>query len=305
MMKFLKIAVIGSINYDSTFDLVNLPRPGETVLSKSRTDRPGGKGANQAVAIAAQGEPVELLACVGEDGTGEYLRDYLGGRGVGVESVEVLTGYSTGAAMILVASSGENEIVVNPGANVGLRVDTAERWLAPRASQIVLMQLETPIETVLAAAATHRGMFILNPAPVEKPTPQLQKILSQVDLLVPNREELATLAGVKAPKSEIDVVKAVGLLETDADVVVTLGSEGAIVFPGGPRGTYARIPAGDVVARDTSGAGDVFCAGLAVGLSRGASLLQAAKHAVALASWSVTEPGAQVGDIPAQYRFAS
>lgn len=303
MRKSSKIAVIGSINFDSTFELADLPRPGETVLSKSRTDRPGGKGANQAVAIAAQGEPVELLARVGGDGTGEHLLDYLLGRGVGVKSVEVLSDYSTGAAVVLVASSGENEIIVNLGANEALSIESVESWLLPRASQTVLAQLETPIETILAAATTHKGMFILNPAPVQELTPHLQKILSLVDLLVPNREELATLAGVREPKSENEVAKAVSLLESDANVVVTLGPEGAMVFPEGPRGSHIRIPAEAVIARDTSGAGDIFCAGLTVALSRGASLLQAAEHAVALASWSVTERGAQVGVIPRRYLF--
>lgn len=298
-----KISVLGSINVDLTFYVDDLPRPGETLLSKARHQGPGGKGANQAVAIAAQGIAVELLARVGDDAVGHQTIRELGATGVDVSAVLALPGYSTGMAMILVSDSGENEIIVDPAANEGLSISAVAQWLKGREKNVLLAQLEVPHVSVVTAAASHQGTFILNPAPIKSVTAEILELLKYADVLVPNKHELAALSGVEEPNSVDDVIHAVRSLPFSGQVVVTLGAGGAIVFPEGPQGLYVKVPAPKVRAVDTSGAGDAFCAGLTVALAHDSGLIAAAKHAIGLASWSVTQKGAQVNSIPPEHLY--
>ena len=192
----------------------------------------------------------------------------------------------TGIALIAVGESGENTIVVSPGANARVSpadVENAAELLAT--AKVTLVQLEIPPQAVDAAIAAAAGIAILNPAPARPLAPEL---LRRVDILVPNRSELALLTGGDADRPEQAAARIAG----PRAIVVTLGADGALVVEGG-RSEFIPAPPADVV--DTTGAGDTFCGALADALARGAELTEAARHAVAAASLSVGRRGAQAG----------
>jgi ribokinase len=287
------VAVVGSINADTTYQLAHLPVPGETLLSTSRLDAPGGKGANQAVALATMGIDVDFVAAVGPDDTGRSLLAGLEARGVGTDSVAVVD-RSTGSAVIYVAESGENSIVVHPGANAALSAHHVSDYLANHEPAVVMAQLEIPLETVLASFVASEALAVLNPAPMPPRTALLDQVIAATDILIPNRTELATLAGEPSPQSVSEVIACARKLSFTGSLVVTLGSDGALVFPDGVAGEAIEVPAPAVDAIDTSGAGDAFCAALVAGLRRGKDLVEAAQFAVEFAAWTVTQRGAQV-----------
>lgn len=288
------IAVVGSINADTTYLVPHLPAPGETILGTGRLDAPGGKGANQAAAIAALGASVDFLGAVGDDGNGVALVEALAARGVGVERVAALKGVATGSAVIVVAESGENSIVVHPGANGELSPHHVADYLSNRAPDVVMAQLEIPLETVVEACKKAQGTVIVNPAPMPEKSPQLDKIIARADILVPNRTELAALSGQPVPQTHDDVVACAKMLNLEGQLVVTLGSDGALCFPDGVAGEVVSVASPVVSAVDTSGAGDAFCGALAVAIRQSKSLVDAVEYATKFASWSVTQPGAQV-----------
>lgn len=288
------VAVVGSINADTTYLVPHLPAPGETILGTGRLDAPGGKGANQAAAIAALGASVDFVGAVGDDGNGVALVEALAGRGVGVEHVATLQRVATGSAVIVVAESGENSIVVHPGANGELTSDHVADYLSNRAPDVMMAQLEIPLETVVEACKRAQGTVIVNPAPMPEKSPELEEIISLADILVPNRTELAALAGQPVPQSHDEVVACAQMLNLEGQLVVTLGSDGALCFPDGVAGEVVSVASPVVSAVDTSGAGDAFCGALAVGIRQGKSLVEAVEYATKFASWSVTQPGAQV-----------
>lgn len=207
------ICVVGSINVDTTFGVPRIPAPGETVLASRRAVAAGGKGANQAVAAAALGSLVSFIGCVGADRDGAYALEVLRARSVDVSDVESRDDAPTGTAMVLVAPNGENVIVV------------------------VLAQLETNLDAVLAAArSSGSATFILNPAPTSMPSTALGEILAYTDM-VPNRTELAWLAGTGTPRSSSEVDDCVAVLEFAGHVVVTL--HGAQIAEGKTSGLLA------------------------------------------------------------------
>ena len=186
------VAVVGSLNLDLVIRVAELPGPGETVSGGDLFRNPGGKGANQAVAAARLGRRVAMVGCVGDDQAGRELLASLAAAGVDGSRVRVVEGVPSGTACITVSEDGENQIVVSPGANARLTPDDVAAAAAVRSAAVTLLQLEVPLETVAAAARTAGGRVVLNPAPARALPAEL---LGQVDVLVPNRVELARLAG--------------------------------------------------------------------------------------------------------------
>jgi ribokinase len=283
--------VVGSLNEDVLVAVGRLPGRGETVIGRTTTLAPGGKGANQAAAAARLGAPVRMVGRVGDDPAGDRQLAALAAAGVDAFGVARTAGVPTGSATIPVEDgTGENLIVVVPGANASLTSADAD-VPAVRDATVVLLQLEVPLETVTAAARAARGTVVLTPAPPQPLPPQL---LERADVLVPNEHELAQLAGaVPADRSPAELA---GLARSlGRAVVVTLGARGALVVP--PEGEPALQPPPAVTAVDTTGAGDCFSGALAVALAAGAALADAVRWAVAAAALSTTAPGAR-GALP-------
>jgi ribokinase len=281
------VAVVGSLNMDLVIRVPELPGPGETVPGGDLFRNPGGKGANQAVAAARLGRRVAMVGCVGDDDAGRALLASLEANGVDRSRVRVVDGVPSGTALITVSEDGENQIVVSPGANARLTEgDVAAAEAALRAARVTLVQLEVPLEAVAAAARTAGGRVVLNPAPVRDLPDEL---LGLLDVLVPNRVELAQLAGGPVPQTVDEAVRLAGRLPARA-VVVTLGADGALVVEDGQAGHVPAVPVRPV---DTTAAGDAFCAGLADALAGGAGLRDAARRAVRVAAAACLRQGAQ------------
>jgi ribokinase len=281
------IAVVGSLNLDLVVRVPRLPGPGETVSGDDVFRNPGGKGANQAVAAARLGRRVAMVGCVGDDEAGRELLASLEADGVDRSRVRVVDGVPTGTAFITVGEDGENQIVVSPGANTRLSPDdVAAAGTRLAAAAVTLLQLEVPLETVAAAARTAGGKVVLNPAPVRALPSAL---LGEVDVLVPNRVELARLAAGRVPATVEEAAELAGRLPARA-VVVTLGADGALVVE---HGRARHVPAVPVRAVDTTAAGDAFCGGLADALAVGATLEDAARRAVRVAAAACLRQGAQ------------
>jgi ribokinase len=278
----IDVVVIGSINHDLTVVTSRHPEPGETVLGSGHYSGGGGKGANQAMAAARAGARVAMLGRVGADEHGRELTAALAAEGIDVHPVGVDETTPTGIAVITIDSNAENTIVVSPGANMQLRPEHLDGDLIASAP-VVLAQLEVPVETVAAAAVMARGTFVLNPAPARDLPDDL---LENVDVLTPNRSELATLTG----GGHGDVEEAAHRLGRDGPTIVTLGSEGAMLVHGEQATRFAAPP---VVAVDPTGAGDAFCGALAQALSRGVDLAAAVERAVVAGALATTRPGAQ------------
>jgi len=291
------VAVVGSINADATYTLEALPLPGETALSSSRHDAPGGKGANQAVALAALGVSVDMVGAVGDDLAGRSLVNHLQAKGVGCGSISISEKLPTGSAVILVSSSGENSIVVDAGANNALTSDQVETYFSQHSPAIVIAQLEVPLGVVLGAARLASGTFVLNPAPMPPSSAELSELIQTCDILVPNRTELASLAGSAIPQNIDEVVGSARKLNFNGQLVVTLGSDGAVVFPEGVHGDAIEVAAPRVESVDASGAGDAFCAALVSGLLHDMDLVRACEYACDFASWTTTQKGAQVDTV--------
>jgi len=275
------IAVVGSINLDLVVAVEHHPAPGETVLGADRRELPGGKGANQAVAVARLGAAVAMVGRVGADAQGTRLREGLASEGVDVEHVVVDDDAPSGMALIAVDGDGENTIVVSSGANahVGAGDVEAARDVVASAA-VTLLQHEVPVSAVDAAISVAGGTVVLNPAPV-------RALTRRVDVLVPNRGELAALT-----ERTGDPTTLARTLDLAGAVVVTLGKDGVLVVEGEQS---ERIAAPQVQAVDTTGAGDAFCGALAQALAEGAELVEAARWAVRVAAVSVTRIGAQGG----------
>ncbi|MEP9363880.1 ribokinase [Nocardioides sp. CN2-186] len=275
--------VVGSVNVDRRIGVPTLPAPGETVLATTVEQLSGGKGANQAVASARLGRRTAIVGAVGDDEHGGWLRDRLTDEGVDTEHLLVVPGES-GVALVFVDPAGENSIVVTPGANAGLTataVGTAADVL--RSAAAVLVQCEIPVAAVAEAVRLAGGLVVLNPAPaVSLP----DDLWARVDVVVPNRGELALLTGLDP---DADLVTMARALPCDR-VVVTLGGDGALVVDGDH---VEAVPAPVVEVVDTTGAGDCFCAALADALVGGASLVEGTRRAVEAAALSVQRVGAQ------------
>ncbi|WFE29933.1 ribokinase [Solwaraspora sp. WMMD791] len=287
------IVVVGSLNVDVVVPLDRLPDPGQTVLSAADHSRAGGgKGANQAVAAARLGRSVAMVGAVGDDPEGQWLTGLLVAEGVDTSAV-LRASRPTGQAIVLVTADGDSTIAVSSGANMWL----APEHLRPYADLIgdaaaVLLQQEVDAAVVAAAVAAARGLVVVNPAPAR---PIDAATLARVDVLVPNRGELAALAGAGSPVAGGGTGDAATLaalarsLGTRGPVVVTLGADGALVVTADRE---LLVPAEQVDAVDATGAGDTFCAALADALLDGAAIADAARWASRAAAVTVTRPGA-------------
>ncbi|HET9381258.1 MAG TPA: ribokinase, partial [Streptomyces sp.] len=283
------LLVVGSANADLVIGVERRPAAGETVLGSDLAVHPGGKGANQAVAAARLSARTALLARVGDDAYGRLLLDSQ--RAAGVDTVGVLVGGApTGVALITVDPSGDNSIVVSPGANGRLTPDDVRAATSLfHASRVVSAQLEIPLETVEAVVRSLApgSRFVLNPSP---PRPLPAEVLAACDPLVLNEHEAKVVLGPAAVGDSPADWARVLLAKGPRSVVVTLGARGALVADSG--GT-TPVPAVPVEAVDTTGAGDAFTAALAWRLGAGESLAEAAAYAVRVGAAAVTKPGAQ------------
>ena len=285
------IVVVGSLNRDRLLRVDRIPRAGETVLAEAAGSHRGGKGANQAVAAARLGASVAMVGKVGADSEGtSYLRALVA-EGIDVEGVTVDIDAPTGEAFILLGGDAENAIVVVPGANAALTAaDVSLAATALEGAAVVLLQLEIPMEAVKAAAQLAGGTVILNPAPAADIGTQL---LAHVDVVVPNRGELALLvAAEEAVDLDGVIAQAQELARPDLAVVVTMGAHGAVLVTDG---APVHVAAPDVVPVDTTGAGDAFCGGLADAVARGEDLEEAVRRAVVVGALATTRVGAQTG----------
>lgn len=288
-----RVCVVGSINVDTTYRVPVLPGHGETILANGRSSSPGGKGANQAVAAATLGSRVRFIGAVGSDDNAGTGLGALTERGIDTTGVRQLDETPTGTAIVVVAADGENLIIVDPAANDHVDAAWVREAIGDCSQEIVLAQLEVPIEGLLAAAQAGPSRLVLNPAPARAAT-ELTELLAHVDVLVPNRAELGQLAGRPTPTTLAEVSECAAALDFAGSLVVTLGRDGAVIIePGGQ--VVEQVPAPTIEAADTSGAGDAFCGVLAHELARDNSdLARAVRRAVALASTSTRYPGAQV-----------
>ncbi len=282
------VVVVGSVNQDLTLFTPRRPLPGETVLGTGHRWNAGGKGANQAVAAARLGARTAFIGRTGRADHGENLHASLRAEGIDVTCTGIDTEAPTGLAVISVDDTAENSIVVSPGANSTLTPDhisECEETLAE--AKVVLAQLEIPLETVVAAASATAGLFCLNPAPARALTDDL---LSRVDVLIPNRTELATLASSSMPKGPDEVTEMARSIGGPGAVAVTLGSDGVIVVRGEET---TRVASPGVTPVDTTGAGDAFCGALGEALSRGIDLIGAVHWAARAGALATTRHGAQ------------
>ncbi len=292
MMKTGKLAVLGSINADHILNLTTFPRPGETVIGKQYQVAFGGKGANQAVAAGRSGADISFIACVGEDDIGQRIRQQLAEDNIDVSPVTAVPGESTGVALIFVNGEGENSIGIHAGANASLtpaRVQKHQQTIAD--ANALLMQLESPLDSVLAAAQIaqqHQTKVILNPAPATKLSDEL---LSLIDMITPNETEAEILTGVHIESDE-DAAQAAAVLHDKGipSVLITLGSRGVWLSE---EGRGERIAGFKVDAVDTIAAGDTFNGALITALLEGMAMPQAVRFAHAAAAIAVTRPGAQ------------
>jgi ribokinase len=261
------LVVVGAINVDLTARVQRAPAAGETVSGGILSRQPGGKGANQAAAAARLGARVRLIGAVGDDDAGDQMRRHLGAVGVDISGVQ-RTADATGTALIVVDDSGENSIVVCPGANTAI---DPER-IPDVSGAAVLAQLEVDIDVVERVAFDTDGFFALNVSPV-RPLPDV--LLRRVDLFIVNEHEYAQLPELRMRPL----------------VAVTLGAEGAILLRDGVEIARAKAPATSVVS--SVGAGDAFAAALTVALLRGHDAQTALATACAVGAAAVADPQSQ------------
>ncbi len=286
------IVVVGSLNYDLTVRTARFPQPGEAVIGESFTTACGGKGANQAYAVARMGGRVAMIGCVGKDAFGEASLASL--EAVGVDTRRVLRrgDVSTGVAFILLDASGQNEIVVAPGANRTLSAaDLAQFVDVFGQARAVITQLETTLEATRAALEQARAagaIAVLNPAPF---APLEDAVLRACDFLIPNENEAANLCACPVRTLDEARAAAVRLRARGArNVLITLGANGVWVEAEQWQG---HVPAFTVPVVDTVAAGDVFIGAFVTRLVEGADVREAARFGCAAAAIAVTRPGAQ------------
>ncbi|MEU4227181.1 ribokinase [Nonomuraea sp. NPDC026600] len=278
------ISVFGSANMDLVAYVSQAPKRGETVTGRGFRTIPGGKGANQAIAAARAGSVVAFLGAVGDDGFGAEMRTTMAEAGVEVARLRQVPGPS-GIAHIVVDDDGGNSIIVVPGANGTVTGPTADDVAVIADSRALLLQLELPMNAVIAAAQAGQASgvpVILTPAPAQ---PLPDALLDAVTLIVPNEHEAAAITRAASADAALEA-----LLERVPEAVITLGSEGALY--GSRSGERLRVPAVQVKAVDTTAAGDTFVGALAVARTEAFPAAAALRFASAAAALSVQREGA-------------
>ncbi len=287
-----KITVVGSLNMDLVVNVNTMPKVGQTVIGSNFKEVPGGKGANQAVAMARLNGKVNMIGKVGQDGFGKELLNALKKDKINVEYVKTEKNIASGVALITVNKDADNSIVVAPGANYELKKDDIDKSIdAIKESDIVVTQLEVPIDTVryvLQKSKELNKYTILNPAPAVKLG---DEIIKNVDLLTPNETELEILSGIEIKEDE-DILSAAKILINKGvkELIVTLGSKGALYINKDIQKMYKSYK---VNAIDTTAAGDSFTGAVAVSLANNENIDKAIDFASKVGALSVTKEGAQ------------
>lgn len=283
----VKILVVGSINMDLAVRVPYTPKPGYTVIGGDFEIYPGGKGANQAVAAARMGAEVTMVGRVGKDNFGDTIIQSLLENTVKTSHVVKDSDAQTGIAMVAVAPDGENMIVTAPGANAKVSVEDVNLTRSlMRETDLLLLQLELPMETVNAAvdlAKVYDIPVVLNPAP-GRPLPKA--LLSTVEVLTPNKRELTLITGESDLEEGIKKLRGWGV----RNLVITLGHNGVRVISGG---LDRHIPAFEITAVDTTAAGDAFNGAFAVALAEQRKLMEAIGYGMAAGALTSTKKGAQ------------
>lgn len=288
------ITVIGSLNMDVVIAVDEMPKPGQTIISKSMEYIPGGKGANQALAMARLGAEVHMLGAVGCDENGRALVENLKKNGADVSGVSMIENRNTGEAVITVNKHGQNQIIVIPGTNAMVLPSTIDKNIdLIDKSDFVVLQLEIPIDTVEYAAEKAKAMgrtVILNPAPAPLSMPD--SLIRNTDILIPNESELELLTGEEVNDEESAAAAAKKLIAMGVEkVIVTMGSKGALFVSRDDTFLSPCFEVGRVA--DTTGAGDCFVAAFSVALTKDYSYRKAVEFANMAASIAVTRKGAQ------------
>lgn len=274
-MSAVAVCVVGSLNADRYLGLTRLPEPGETVLGDALGFYPGGKGLNQAVAAARSGAATRMCGAIGDDSEGEFLGSAMRAAGVDASAVTSISGPS-GIAYIMSLAAGENSIVVVPGANAEVSPEDADAGVV--GARVVLVQLEINLDAADAALRAGRragAITVLNAAPAHEAA---LGMLANVDILIVNDSELASLGGIDALVSRVTVVH-------------TRGGDGLTVYPKGQ--PAFSVDAFTIEAVDTTGAGDAFCGGFVAALAAGETLEVAARQGAAAGAIVAGSRGAQ------------
>ena len=285
------ICVIGSLNMDLVVNVDTMPKPGQTIIGSNFKEVPGGKGANQAVAMARLNGNVSMIGKVGEGGFGQTLINSLKNDKVDTTYIQTSKG-ATGVALITVDKNAQNSIVVSPGANFEVKEDDIDNNIeAIKNSDIVVLQLETPLETIKYALKRSKELgkyTILNPAPAVKLE---DDIIANVDLLTPNETELEILSGVEI-ETEEDIQKAAQVMIDKGvkELIVTLGSKGSL-YINKEKSMFKK--AYKVNAIDTTAAGDSYTGALAVAFANNKNVEEAMDFASKVGALSVQKEGAQ------------
>jgi ribokinase len=289
-----RIAVLGSINMDLMIRCPILPRPGETIAAESSVEICGGKGANQAVAAARAGGNVTMIGRLGDDAFNSRLRQNLHNDGIDTQHVLKTPDCPSGLAVVAVEHSGENSILLVPGANALLSpADVQNARTVIESSDALLVQLEIPTDTVAAALdiANSAGVrVILDPAPAPR---VWVTEFNKVDLLCPNESEAAVISGSPVTNLQQAALVAAQLQnQIRGDVIITMGEEGSVLCTQQGTTTVPAFPTNPV---DTTGAGDAFAGALAVHWAGHNDLAAAVRFANAAGALATTRPGAQSG----------
>jgi ribokinase len=286
------IIIVGSMNMDMMVKTEHIPRPGETIMGTDFLMNPGGKGANQAVAVARLSGNAKFIGKIGNDLFGRQASQLFREEGIDTSGLTSDANQPSGIALITVDKDGENSIVVAPGANSSLNLADVETHIYNTSqASVMLIQLEIPINTVkhaIKVAKQSNIKVILNPAPAQHLEDELLKM---VDIITPNETEAEFLTGInvfdiESAKYAAQNISSKGI----GSVIITLGQKGALVYE---NEIFHHITAPVVLAVDTTAAGDVFNGALAVGITEGKTVLQAVEFACRAAAISVTRLGAQ------------
>ncbi|GGJ91051.1 ribokinase [Lentibacillus kapialis] len=290
----MNVTVVGSINIDTVAVTDKYPKRGQTIFGNKIEYLPGGKGANQATAVARLGKSANMIGAIGNDIYGDKLVDSLKESNVNTYFIKRSDSLATGTAIITIDQTAENTMLVLKGANEDLNINDVENAFNKiHDSEVLLVQMEVPQDTVIRAMqlAKEKGMYvILDPAPAEGIT---IKALDYADIVTPNRQETYYMLGIDV----VDIDNALMAAETFENMgiknsIIKMGDKGSVVYQSGE---WEYIPSISVEAVDSVGAGDAFAGALACAITNGCDLVSAAHFATAVGALKVTKLGAQMG----------